>query len=242
MRGAIIIASPQTRLKQLKQWVKKSTGSLSRTAPSFKYLYAMMRFFTKIPNKTQIAKIKNIVFLLCLVPLLRLIWLGYQDNLTANPIEFIERSTGFWALLILLATLSLTPIRLLTGRVWQLQIRRMLGLFMFFYACLHVMIYLWLDFAFNWLDISQDIAKHPRILVGFAAFTLTVPLALTSNNAMIKRLRERWKPLHQLVYLIAILAVIHYWWLVKKDIREPLIYAVILAVLLGIRLYDKVKK
>ncbi|MEQ1488383.1 MAG: ferric reductase-like transmembrane domain-containing protein, partial [Methylotenera sp.] len=132
----------------------------------------MFNIFNKVPNKAQISNIKIGVFLLCLVPLTRLIILGYQENLSANPIEFIERSTGFWALFILLATLTLTPIRLITGRAWQIQLRRMLGLFMFFYACLHITTYLWLDFAFDWLDITKDIAKHPRILVGFAAFLL----------------------------------------------------------------------
>ena len=195
-----------------------------------------------MPSKKQILIIKSSLFLLCLLPLVRLVWLGVQDNLSANPIEFIERSTGFWALFILLVTLSLTPIRLITGRAWPLQMRRMLGLFMFFYACLHVIIYLWLDFAFDWADITKDIAKHPRILVGFAAFVLTIPLAITSNNAMIKRLRERWKKLHQLVYVVAILAVVHFWWLVKKDIREPLFYALILTLLLGVRIYFNYQK
>ena len=119
--------------------------------------------------------------------------------------------------------------------------RRMLGLYMFFYACLHVLAYVWVDFGFDWADITKDVTKHPRILVGFAAFVLTIPLAITSNNAMIKRLRERWKTLHQLVYLIAILAVVHFWWLVKIDIREPLVFAVVLALLLGVRLYFKAK-
>lgn len=199
----------------------------------------MLSFFKTIPSKKQISRIKAFVFLLCLVPLSRLIWLGFQDDLSANPIEFIERSTGFWALFILLATLTLTPIRLITGRTWQIQLRRMLGLFMFFYACLHVTIYVWLDFSFVWTDITKDIIKHPRILVGFAAFVLAIPLAITSSNAMVRRLRERWKQLHQLVYFIAILGVVHFWWLVKKDIREPLLYASILVVLLAIRIYYK---
>ncbi len=196
-------------------------------------------FISSVPNRKQILWIKAFVFALCLVPLTRLFWLGFQDDLSANPIEFIERSTGFWALFILLATLALTPIKLITGKVWQIQLRRMLGLFMFFYACLHVTTYLWLDFSFDWTDITKDIAKHPRILVGFAAFVLTIPLAITSNNAMVRRLRERWKKLHQLVYLISILGVIHFWWLVKKDIREPLLYAIILFVLLAVRIYYK---
>ena len=198
-----------------------------------------MMMLKNLPNKKQIVQIKGFVFLLCLIPLLRLVYLGFTDDLSANPIEFIERSTGFWAMFILLATLALTPIRLLTGQAWQIQLRRMLGLYMFFYACLHIVTYVWLDFAFDWLDITKDIAKHPRILVGFAAFILCVPLAVTSTNAMMKRLRGRWKQLHQSVYLIAILAIVHFWWLVKKDIREPLFYAVVLFVLLGIRIYYK---
>lgn len=203
----------------------------------------MVKFplLTKVPGKKQILWIKRYIFLLCLAPILRLVWLGFNDSLSANPIEFIERSTGFWALFMLLATLTLTPIRLMTGRTWQLQFRRMLGLFMFFYACMHVLIYLWLDFSFDWQGITKDIIKHPRILVGFAAFVLAVPLAITSNSMMMKLLRERWKKLHQLVYLIAILGVIHFWWLVKKDIREPLLYAVVLILLLGIRFYFKTK-
>ncbi len=197
----------------------------------------MLTFLSSVPNKKNISRIKALVFALCIVPLIRLLWLGIEDNLSANPIEFLERSTGFWALFILLITLALTPIRLITGRAWQIQLRRMLGLFMFFYACLHIAIYVWLDFAFDWADIAKDIAKHPRILVGFAAFVLTIPLAITSNNAMIRRLRERWKQLHQLIYIIAVLVVVHFWWLVKKDIREPLLYVCILALLLGIRIY-----
>lgn len=201
----------------------------------------MLRIMDKIPNKVQMSRIKALVFLLCAVPLLRLIWLGFQDNLTANPIEFLERSTGFWAMIILLATLTLTPIRLITGRAWPLQLRRMLGLWMFFYACCHITVYLWLDFALLWTDIIKDIAKHPRILVGFAAFLLTIPLAITSNQRMVKRLGRRWKTLHKSVYLIAALIVVHFWWIVKIDIREPMLYALILTALLGIRIYDKYK-
>ena len=191
------------------------------------------------PNKKQLAWIKAGLFLAALLPLARLFWLGFTDNLTANPVEFIERSTGTWALTILLITLSMTPIRLLTGVVWQIQLRRMMGLFMFFYACLHFLTYVWLDQWFDLMTIAKDIAKHPYVLVGFSAFVLAIPLAVTSNKAMIQRLRARWKTLHQLVYLIAVLGVLHFWWLVKKDIREPLIYALVLALLLGIRIYYK---
>ena len=190
-------------------------------------------------NRQKINLVKVVIWLLALMPLARLIWLGVHEDLGANPVEFVERSTGLWALIILLVTLSLTPVRLITGQVWAIQLRRLTGLFMFFYACLHITTYVWLDFGFVWADIVKDIAKHPRILVGFAAFILVIPLAATSNRYMIKRLKTNWKKLHQAVYLIAILAVVHFWWLVKKDITEPLYYATALAILLGIRIYFK---
>lgn len=192
-------------------------------------------------NKKQAGHIKALVFILCLTPLVRLIWLGYSDKLSANPVEFIERSTGFWSLFTLVLTLSLTPIRIITGRVRQLQLRRMLGLFVFFYASLHICTYFWLDYSFDWPDIMQDIIKHPYVLVGFSAYLLLLPLAITSNNVMIRLLRERWKKLHQLVYLVALLAIVHFWWLVKKDIREPVLYASILIFLMAIRLVYKLK-
>ncbi|HEY8117719.1 MAG TPA: protein-methionine-sulfoxide reductase heme-binding subunit MsrQ [Methylophilaceae bacterium] len=190
-----------------------------------------------MPDKKQIAWIKAGLFVMALIPLFRLIWLGIHDSLTANPVEFVERSTGTWALAILLITLSMTPIRLLTGAAWQIQLRRMMGLFMFFYVCLHFLTYIWLDQWFDWMAIVKDIAKHPYVLVGFSAFMLTIPLAVTSNRKMMQKLGAQWKKLHQLVYLIAILGVVHFWWLVKKDIREPLLYAMALALLLGIRIY-----
>ena len=192
-------------------------------------------------NKQKIILIKGAIWLLALLPLARLVWLGFNDDLGANPVEFVERSTGLWALIILLVTLTVTPIRLITGRVWVIQLRRLTGLFMFFYACLHITTYVWLDFGFVWADIVKDIAKHPRILVGFGAFLLAIPLAVTSNTYMIKRLKSNWKKLHQAVYLLAILAVVHFLWLVKKDLTEPLYYAVALAILFGIRLYYKQK-
>ncbi|PPD55899.1 MAG: sulfoxide reductase heme-binding subunit YedZ [Methylotenera sp.] len=192
-------------------------------------------------KKQHIVFVKAAIWIFALLPLARLIWLGVNDNLGANPIEFIEHSTGTWALVFLLITLSMTPIRLLTGQVWQIQLRRVLGLFMFFYACLHIITYVWLDFVFMWDELLIDVAKHPRILVGFAAFLLAIPLAATSNSYMIKRLKTNWKKLHQVVYLIAILAVVHFWMLVKKDLTEPIYYAVVLIALLGIRLYFKYK-
>jgi sulfoxide reductase heme-binding subunit YedZ len=197
----------------------------------------MLNHLKRLPSQKRIKQLKVFIFLICLIPLARLIWLGIQDDLSANPVEFVERSTGYWALLILMVTLALTPLRLLSGIAWPIQFRRMLGLYMFFYACLHISAYLWLDYSFLWSEISKDIIKHPYVLVGFSAFVLTVPLAMTSNNVMVKRLKGNWKKLHQLVYVIATLGVIHFWWLVKKDIREPLLFAVILLGLLGVRLY-----
>ena len=193
-------------------------------------------------SKNTLQIIKALLFALALLPLIRLIYLGINDHLSANPVEFVERSTGTWALSILLITLAITPLKRITGIAWLLPMRRMLGLFMFFYACLHLTAYLWLDHSFYWPDIAKDIIKHPYVLVGFTAFLLTIPLAVTSNNRMIKKLKTRWKKLHKLVYVIAILGVVHYWWLVKKDLTEPIIYALVLAMLLGIRLYYLVKR
>jgi len=192
-------------------------------------------------NKQQIVYVKAAIWLLALMPMARLIWLGVNENLGANPVEFVERSTGTWTLVILLTTLSMTPIRLLTGQVWPIQLRRLLGLFMFFYACLHITSYIWLDYSFVWTDIIKDIIKHPYVIVGFSAFLLTIPLATTSNSYMIKRLKTNWKKLHQIVYLIAILGVVHFWWLVKKDVTEPTYYATALLMLLSVRLYFKLK-
>lgn len=185
---------------------------------------------------------KCLIWVFAFMPILRLVWLGVNDDLSANPVEFVERSTGTWALVFLLLSLSMTPIRLLTKQVWQIQLRRLLGLWMFFYACLHITTYVWLDYGFVWADIVKDITKHPYVIVGFTAYVLTIPLALTSNSAMIKRLKTKWKTLHQSVYLISILAILHFWWLVKKDVTEPFYYAAVLAILLGVRAYFYFKK
>jgi sulfoxide reductase heme-binding subunit YedZ len=197
----------------------------------------VINLLKRAPTKKQSQLFKAFVFLLCLVPFLRLFVLAVQDDLSANPVEFVERATGFWTLFILLLTLSLTPFRLLTGIAWPIQLRRMIGLFMYFYACLHITTYLWLDHSFLWSDISHDILKHPYVLLGFSAFLLTTSLAITSNNFMIRKLGRRWKKLHRLVYVIGILGIVHFWWLVKKDIREPLLFGCILLALLAIRIY-----
>ena len=197
----------------------------------------MRAFSLKSINLDGYLTNKVFVFSIATLPFLRLFYFALNDKLTAHPIEFIEHSTGFWSLTILLALLCLTPIRQIFKLNKQIRLRRMLGLFVFFYAFLHVLTYLWLDYDFNYDEIAKDVIKHPRILVGFIAFILLIPLAATSNNASIKRLGASWLKLHSLVYLVAILAVTHFWMLVKRDIREPLIVAVVLFLLLGGRVY-----
>lgn len=180
--------------------------------------------------------IKPIIFILCLLPLVLLSVNFLQDNLGANPFEVLTRSTGEWTLRFLLITLAMTPLRQLTGSPWPLRLRRMLGLFSFFYVCVHLMTYIVLDHFFDWDEILRDIIKRPYITLGMLAFILLVPLAMTSTNKMMKRLGRRWKSLHKLVYLVAILGVLHFILLVKADLREPIIYAVILLTLFVTRL------
>lgn len=183
-----------------------------------------------------IAAAKILLFLVCPLPLAFLAWDATHDLLGANPIEAVTRTLGDWTLNFLLITLTVTPLRRLTGWNWLLRLRRMLGLFTFFYACLHVTSYLWLDQFFDWTEIATDIVKRPFITAGFVAFTLLIPLAATSNNFMVRRLGgRRWQALHRSVYLIAVLGVLHYSWMVKRDLALPLLYAAILAVLLGVR-------
>lgn len=186
--------------------------------------------------------IRLILHLLCWLPLVRLIIDWQRDDLTANPIEFLTHSTGTWALVILLASLTITPLRKIKALNWTIKLRKMLGLYAYFYVCLHFAIYIWLDHFFDWARIGEDIAKRPYITVGFAAFLMLVPLALTSNKFSIRKLTgKRWQQLHWLVYPAAICGVVHYYWLVKADITKPMIYAAALAVLLGIRILYKLK-
>lgn len=180
--------------------------------------------------------LKSLVFLLSLLPLAYYGWGAWHDALGANPIEVVTRGMGTWTLNFLLITLAITPLRKLTGWHVALRLRRMLGLFTFFYAVLHLTSYLWFDQFFDWGEIAQDILKRPFITVGMAAFVLLVPLAATSSNFAIRRLGgRRWQALHRTVYVIGILAVLHYSWLVKADQSQPLLYGGILAVLLGLR-------
>lgn len=180
--------------------------------------------------------IKRLIFTLSLWPILSLSIDILQNNLGANPVEFIERHFGKWTLIFLCLTLSMTPLRKITGISQWILYRRMLGLFVFFYASIHLLCYVGIDYQFAITDIKNDIVKHRYVLVGFLAWLLLLPLALTSSDKMIRRLKAHWKRLHRLIYLIAILGVLHFMWLVKKDITEPVIYAVIVLLLFILRL------
>ena len=183
---------------------------------------------------------KPILFLLCLVPLgllaARAFGIG-GESLGANPIEEVLHTLGLWALRFLMLTLAITPLRDLIGKPWPLMLRRMLGLFAFFYVLLHFLVWLIIDQELYWSGILTDIAKRPFITLGFAAFVMLIPLAITSTNGMMRRLGRRWKTLHRLIYVCAVLGVWHFYWLVKADVREPLLYAGILAILFGWRIW-----
>jgi len=181
---------------------------------------------------------KPLVFIASLTPIAWLALRGFgliQPDLGADPAKLTLHVIGKSALNFLMITLMVTPVRQLTGYTHLLRLRRMLGLFAFFYALLHFTVYLWLDQYFDWVAIGKDIVKRPYITIGFAALLMLIPLAVTSTNRMMRRLGRRWQKLHRLVYVITILGVWHYYWQVKKDVTEPLIYAGILAVLLGYR-------
>nr|WP_255656553.1 protein-methionine-sulfoxide reductase heme-binding subunit MsrQ [Lysobacter lactosilyticus] len=194
-------------------------------------------------NRVAIAK--GIVHALALVPAA---WIGWKirevaqtgSGLGADPVAEIEHFLGLWALRFLMIALAITPLRQLTGQSVLVRFRRMLGLYAFFYACLHFSAFLVLDLRGYWTQIFEEIVKRPYITVGFAAWLLLVPLAITSTKGWIKRLGRNWVRLHKLVYAVGVLAVLHFWWLVKSDIREPALYAGILAVLLGWRLWKYV--
>ncbi|RKZ81160.1 MAG: sulfoxide reductase heme-binding subunit YedZ [Gammaproteobacteria bacterium] len=189
------------------------------------------------------SKFKLIIFIVSLVPAIWLTIALVTNQLGANPIEAITRETGLWALRFLWLTLLITPLRWLTGWNSLITIRRMLGLYVFFYAVLHMLMYLWLDQFFDIDEIIKDIIKRPFITIGFVTFTSLIPLVVTSNNAMVKRLGgKRWKKLHQLTYFIAVASSIHFYMLVKQDKAEPLIYMALLILLLGVRIYRHYQK
>jgi sulfoxide reductase heme-binding subunit YedZ len=192
-----------------------------------------------VSNK-QLTQIKWVLFILALLPFLRLVAFTYLDKLGANPVEFITRNTGDWTLYFLCITLAMTPLRKLLQWHWIIRLRRMLGLYAFFYAFLHFMTFLWFDHFFELDEMFSDVLKRPFITVGFSAFVLLIPLALTSSNAMIKRLGgKRWQRLHRLVYLIAPLGVLHYFWMKagKHDFTQPWLFAVIVFSLLALRVF-----
>jgi len=211
----------------------------------------------RLSDRTARFVLKPIVFLAALGPVSWLVWAGLTDHLSANPLSDITNETGIWTLRFLCLTLAITPLRRLTGWNTAIKFRRMLGLFAFFYGSLHFLTYVIVD-RFAGLDftdgvlswatvrnlaasVGADVYKRPFITIGFAALTLMVPLAATSTAGMIRRLGRKWQTLHRLVYVSATLGVVHYWWLVKADVRSPLLYAVIVALLLGFRVWRRKK-
>ena len=191
------------------------------------------------PSPKQLSAIKVALFLASLLPFANMAWLTVQGALT-EPLEYITHQTGDWALYFLCITLAVTPLRRLTGWNWVVRLRRMLGLFCFFYALLHFTTFLWFDHFFDWGEMWKDVLKRPFITVGFIAFLMLVPLAATSTNGMVKRLGgKRWRWLHRLIYVIAPLAILHFWWMKagKNDFAEPILFGTIVAVLLGLRVW-----
>lgn len=191
-------------------------------------------------NATQVKRLKALLFIAATLPFLRLVVYTINDWLGANPVEFITRNTGDWTLYFLCITLAVTPLRRLTGWNWLVRLRRMVGLFAFFYASLHFMTFLWFDHFFDVAEMLKDVVKRPFITVGFSAFVLLIPLAVTSTNAMIKRLGgRRWQMLHRLIYLIAPLGILHFWWMKagKNDFEQPIVFGLIVAALLLARVY-----
>ena len=185
---------------------------------------------------------KSVIFTIAALPFCYLVWGAFNDALGANPAEYLIRSTGELALRFLCFTLAITPLRVIAGFPELLRFRRMLGLFVYFYACIHLLCYSWLDMGFEWIDIAADIAKRPFILVGFTAFVLLTPLAVTSFNRAIRSLgARRWQMLHRVVYGIALLAVLHFYWMRagKSNFAEVIVYGAILAALLLWRVWNK---
>jgi sulfoxide reductase heme-binding subunit YedZ len=192
--------------------------------------------------RTRIA-LKVGVWVVALVPLARLLYGFWIDDLTVNPIEYVTRELGQTALRLLLASLAATPLRILFGLSWPLTLRRLLGLFAFFYVCLHFGVWIVLDHFFDWRTMTDDVVKRPWITVGVTALLLLVPLAATSTTGMIKWMGGvAWRRLHRLVYVAAVLGVLHYIWLAKKVLIQPWVYATLLAVLLGIRAADALRR
>ncbi len=180
--------------------------------------------------------LRLVAHIAALIPLALLLWDGAHDQLTVNPIQEITARTGKSALVLLVLSLAATPLNMLFGLSQALPLRRPLGLYAFLYATLHLLTFAWLDYGLDWELLGEEIAEKRYVLVGFAAFVLLVPLALTSTKGAMRRLGKRWKSLHRLVYLAALLAVVHFLWLVKADVREPLAYGAVVVGLLALRL------
>ena len=196
------------------------------------------------PTARQVGTIKAAVFALALVPVAKMAYLTVTQQLV-EPLEHITRGTGDWVLYFLCMTLAVTPLRKFTGWNWILKLRREIGLFVFFYAFLHFMTFLWFDHFFDVAEMWKDVLKRPFITVGFSAFVLLIPLAITSTNGMIRRLGgKRWQWLHRLIYLVAPLGILHFWWMKagKQDFEQPIVFGAIVAVLLGLRIYWKLAK
>jgi sulfoxide reductase heme-binding subunit YedZ len=195
------------------------------------------------PTPKQFQVLKATIFVAALLPFVRLVVFAFADKLGANPIEFITRSTGDWTLYFLCFTLAVTPLRRMTKWNWLIKLRRMLGLFAFFYVVLHFTTFFWFDHFFDIDEMLKDVVKRPFITVGFTAFLLLIPLAVTSTNRMVKRLgSQRWQWLHRLIYLIVPLGLVHFWWMKagKHDFAQPVIFSVIVGLLLLMRIYWKV--
>jgi sulfoxide reductase heme-binding subunit YedZ len=196
------------------------------------------------PTPRQVSALKVAIFLLGLIPVAKMAYLTITQQLV-EPLEHITRGTGDWVLYFLCITLAVTPLRRLTGWNWLIKLRREVGLFAFFYAFLHFMTFLWFDHFFDVAEMWKDVLKRPFITVGFIAFVLLIPLAMTSTNGMVRRLgAKRWQWLHRLIYLIAPLGILHFWWMkaAKHNFQQPIIFGTIVAVLLGLRLYWKLSK
>lgn len=197
------------------------------------------------PTPRQLNGIKTGIFLLALLPFLRLVLFAFTDRLGANPIEFITRSSGDWTLYFLCITLAVTPLRKWLQWPWLIKLRRMLGLFVFFYACLHFTTFIWFDHFFDLSEILRDVVKRPFITVGFINFVLLIPLAVTSSNRMVRLLGgKRWQWLHRLIYLIAPLAIVHFWWMKagKHDFAQPILMGTIVAFLLLVRVVFRLRQ
>ncbi len=191
------------------------------------------------PTPKQFQALKASLFVLALLPFARLVYMTLTQQFV-EPLEAITRGTGDWVLYLLCITLAITPLRRLTGWNWVVKLRRMTGLFAFFYAFMHFLAFLWFDHFFDLAEMWKDVVKRPFITVGFTAFVLLVPLAVTSTNGMIRRLGgKRWQLLHKLIYVIAPLGILHFWWMKagKHNFTQPIIFGLIVALLLGVRVY-----